>query len=279
VTPAWFERGNLDVQEFSAAGHRTFAVVEGKAEAFPVIFLHGLPGGAFVWAPLIGGIGRRRRVIVPDAPGWGRSYSPYGGRDFDGSPAAWQEWLRGLLAAQTVNRFDLVAHGSAVWPAMDFFCADPARVRRLALVNARFWGGAAPDEPPRFWWRRARWTAASLDRWQQRHLGATLGATDGYRTDFQMVLGPPSEQRTAWPLVAADYAPRFAAMQSALENYHGALLLIWGDQDGAADGTQSETMTARLDRPEVHRLAGAGRFPMLEQAEQCAAIFRDFLAD
>src|SRR5512138_3622015 len=91
--PPWYAARGFDLQEFSAGGVRTFAVVEGREGTFPVIFVHGLPGGAFLWAPVIEALGRKRRAIAPDQPGWGRSISRFGGTPPAATPAGLGGWL------------------------------------------------------------------------------------------------------------------------------------------------------------------------------------------
>ena len=152
----WFLRAGFDVQEFSAGGIRTFAVIEGRRENFPVIFLHGVPGGAFVWEFVIAALGRKRLAIAPDFPGWGKSVSRYGEALPPPSPKWSLNWLNGLLAAQGIERFDLVAHGSGTWLALENLLEDSARVRRLSLLSPRLWPRREFFRPFRRLWTNGR---------------------------------------------------------------------------------------------------------------------------
>jgi pimeloyl-ACP methyl ester carboxylesterase len=55
-------------------------------------------------------------------------------------------------------------------------------------------------------------------------------------------------------------------------------LLIWGNSDPAYSLQHSNELAADLDRPEVHRVANAGHFPMLDAADTFNRLLIDFLA-
>jgi pimeloyl-ACP methyl ester carboxylesterase len=269
----WFERLALDVQEFSAAGVRTFAVTEGRRDAFPVLFLHGTPGGAFVWGETIKALGRARLAIAPDLPGWGRSVSRFASPAVANTPPALLDWVQGVLSAQGIERFDLIAHGSAVWPALELLMADPARVRRLGLISARLWsgqreGGGLFGAP--------HWTRARLERWLRKS-DLAPDSLAAWRDEFSGLLGEEPHARSSTLLFEGPFAARFADYQAALAAYTGALLLLWGEHDAGAGAAQAQALTASLERPEVMRLAGAGSFPMLDAAAETAARLREFL--
>ena len=276
----WFTRWGFDVQEFSAGGVRTFAVVEGRAETFPVLFVHGLPGGAFLWAPVIAALKRKRRAIAPDLPGWGRSFTPFGGKLPQNSPTELAAWLRAVAEAQGVGRFDLVAHGSGSWAALELLKQDPGRVRRLALVSPRLWEKVTA--PSRFWAvcsarpngrgsgsrNGSNGAPACCRRCANRH-GPNLPGYSAPRPAAarcrccRRPSSPPAS-----PLTARPWRP-----------IGGALLLIWGQNDPAAPEARVLELKAALPEAESYVLANAGHFPTLDAPEAVAGHLAEFLED
>ena len=101
----------------------------------PVVLLHGLGAGSHYWAETAVDLARAgRTVIVPDAPGSGRSEPPRPetGWGIPGRVAA----VSALLDVLRVRKADLVGHSLGGWTAGAFALAEPHRVRRLVLVDA-----------------------------------------------------------------------------------------------------------------------------------------------
>lgn len=244
-----------------------------------MLFLHGQPGGAFIWAPVIAGLARNRRAIAPDLPGWGRSISRFSDHKFHNTPAELQGWLKGVLAAHQIDRFDLVAHGNSVWPALELFQTNPARVRRLSLVSARLWPVSRPWDEPRALIGSPRWSAKQIARWLTNRSTLSETAFPAWQHHFRGVLGGPPEKRSAEPIRFRDYSTRFHAFQSAMESYPGAMLFLWGANDPNNSPDAVGALTAPLDRPAVHCVDKAGAFPMLDSPEIVAALFTEFLSD
>jgi haloalkane dehalogenase len=275
----WYERWNLDVQEFSAAGIRTFAVVEGKPDAFPVIFLHGLPSGAFIWADAIKGLERARLSIAPDLPGWGRSVTRFAKIQPDLSMQGLREWLNGLLVAQSVDRFDLVTHGDSAWPAMELLMTDPLRVRRLALFSAQLWvSGERVGVIPRLL-GKAKWSRKRIARWLDERAMLTPRARQDFQAQFDSALGDERDARTSPMLSEMGHPARIGQYLAALTAYKGATLLIWGQNDPAAPEERIAGIKEKLSGADVHRIAEAGYFPMLDAPDEVSALLKDFLRE
>lgn len=119
------------------AGQKLRLMEEGEGET--VLFLHG--AGGLNWYPLLQRLSRRRRVIAPEHPSWGRSAVP--------------EWLTsvGDLAffyLDLIERLDLrgvhlVGHSMGGWTAAELAIRSTARLASLSLMAPA--GVAAPDTP------------------------------------------------------------------------------------------------------------------------------------
>ncbi|HEY3293904.1 MAG TPA: alpha/beta hydrolase [bacterium] len=275
----WYERANLDIQEFSAAGVRTFAVVEGKPDSFPVIFLHGLPGGAFIWTSVIKALGRSRLAIAPDLPGWGKSFSRFAKAPPDLSAEGMQRWLKGLLAAQSIQRFDLVAHGDSSWPALDLLLTDPARVRRLSLISAPLWESPARGGVRSKLFGKAKWSPKTISRWVQQNAALSESAKTESQLQFAQLLGTEQGTRTSPTLAEAGTADRIRRYRAALKEYQGAKLLIWGRNDPRAAEKNIAELQAEVEDADIQRIDNAGHFPMLDAPDEVATLEKEFLGE
>jgi pimeloyl-ACP methyl ester carboxylesterase len=277
--PPWYERANLDIQEFSAAGVRTFAVVEGKPDGFPVLFLHGLPGGAFIWADVIKALGRARLSIAPDLPGWGKSFTRFSKAEPDLMRDGLAAWLSGVLAAQNVQRCDLVAHGSGVWPAIELLMTDPSRVRRLALVSADLWEGGTHAGMSSRLFGTAKWTRKRIEHWLDKRAALTEHAKEVWHPQLVSLLGSGNDARTSPMLLESEFAERIALYRTALASYKGAEMFIWGMNDPQAPENRVAELVATLNSAESHRIEHTGHYPMLDAAEEVAALLKEFLGE
>jgi 2-hydroxymuconate-semialdehyde hydrolase len=105
---------------------RLLALDEGEGP--PAVLLHGQPGSAGDWRPVIDRLRGRMRVIAPDRPGYGRT----GGRaaGFHDNAAALVELLDRLDVESAVVAGHSWATGVALAAAIRF----PRRVRALVLA-------------------------------------------------------------------------------------------------------------------------------------------------
>jgi pimeloyl-ACP methyl ester carboxylesterase len=113
-----------------------------RSAEVPVVLLHGLGAASHYWTETaIDLASTGRTVIVPDAPGSGKSDAPSAatGWGIPGRVAA----VSALLDALRVGKVDLVGHSLGGWTAGAFALAEPHRVRRLVLVDAA--GFTKPD--------------------------------------------------------------------------------------------------------------------------------------
>ena len=111
------------------------AVEAGPADGPAVILLHGFPEAWFGWRRQIGPLAAAGyRVVVPDGRGYGASDKPAGIDSYRMSRLA--DDVAGLADALGIGRFRLAGHdwgGVVAWAAA---ALHPARVERLAVLNA-----------------------------------------------------------------------------------------------------------------------------------------------
>lgn len=103
----------------------------------PAVLLHGQPGSAADWCPVIGRLRDRMRVVAPDRPGYGRT----GGRAAGFGDNA--DAVIGLLDSLGIASAVVVGHSWATGVALAMAIKAPQRVRALVLAAP-----VAPDLPP-----------------------------------------------------------------------------------------------------------------------------------
>ena len=131
--------------DFAGARREIFAADDGTTlSAFilgplsaerPVVLLHGLGADATYWTDTARFLARRgRTVILPDAPGSGRSDPPRdpAGYGLTGRVAA----LDALVRALALEKLDLVGHSLGGWTVGWYALKFPWKAGRLVLVDA-----------------------------------------------------------------------------------------------------------------------------------------------
>lgn len=100
----------------------------------PVVLLHGLGAASDYWSAVARALVRSgRTVVIPDAPGSGKSEGPGAiGWGMTGRVAA----VRSLVEALGLSSFDLVGHSLGGWTAARYAMEEPRKVRRLVLVDS-----------------------------------------------------------------------------------------------------------------------------------------------
>ena len=132
-----------------------------------VVFLHGNPGSGADWEPLVAAVGRDRRAVAWDAPGFGRAVAP----GFPQSVAAHAAFVGSALDSLGIRRAHLVAHDFGGPWGLRWAAEHPDRFASAVLLCT----GALPGY---------RWHALAR-LWRTRGVGELFMATTtgpGFRT-------------------------------------------------------------------------------------------------
>ncbi len=225
----------------------------------PLVLLHGGHGSWLHWVRNIEALAVNHQVWAPNLPGFGDSddAGPAGMADLLDSM---QAGLDQLLGAQT--RFDLVgfSFGGLVSAQLAARCQ---RVRRLALLGP---GGHDSERRPR----------GALLNWHRLKDEAKI--TETMRHNLQMHMLHQSDSIDALALrvhTEACRATRFRSkvvslaggLAAALAQYHGELLLAWGEHDVTATPEQLLTTLANNHLQRQTLIApGVGHWVQFEAA-------------
>lgn len=269
---SWFDVAGFGFQEFSAGGVRTFAIVEGRASGFPLVLLHSVPGASFVWSTAIGSVGRSRRVIAPDFPGWGRSHNRVMPQKFTLSRDGLRKWLIEVVNAQQCEQLDIVGLGDGAWLAVDYLLMEPVRVRRLGLLNLPVKHSFAPKRllP----WGKSDWDKNKLGQWLDNNSGLSESNRQLVKPMFGELLagGWHTERSPNFP--ASEFQIEISRYRDGLREYDGEVFMGWGANAVGYD----EKLAAEFARGrEIVLWHEAANFPMWEQPERFITEITEFL--
>lgn len=233
----------------------------------PVVLLHGLGADATYWTDAARFLARRgRTVILPDAPGSGRSDPP---RD----PAAYGlagriAALDALTRALALAKFDLVGHSLGGWTAGWYALKFPWKTGRLVLVDAAGLSLSSNAES-----ERAR--VLPTDRAGARRIFGLLffrkpAPEAGFVLDaFGRNYGGGTAAATVARLTEAD------GLFERLRELPEGTTLIWGEKETLFPLSIAREAAERMRGARLVVLAGAGHDGPLETP----AAFHDALAN
>ncbi len=285
--PAWVDRIGYPFRNRFAelpAG-RVHYVDEGSGE--PILFVHGTPTWSYEWRHLIAALRLRWRCIAPDLLGFGLSARPPG---FAYTPEAHAEVLAALVERLGLERVTLVVHDYGGPIGLPLCLDQPARVRRLVLLNTWLW--PLDDDPGLR--RKGRLAASALGRFLYRRGNASLRLVmpqaygdrrkltpEIHRQYLAPFPAPDDRERVLWALARAllGSSAYYADLWRRRERLRGRpVLIVWGLKDPAfpphhlARWEQLFGTGAR-----VVRLPDAGHWPHEEAPEAVRQALMGFL--
>lgn len=264
-------------------GARLRALVGGPAGAEPVVLVHGLGGSSANWALLAPRLAERRRVVVVDLPGHGRSQplpaapgiGPYADRVAlllerlrVGAAAAVGHSFGGLVALRLAARRPETIRALVLAAPAGIRSGTRAAERALAIV-----GWIQPGRRISPYWRfvagntllkRAvfgRWFAADPAALPTDAVEAILGEVN-LHTDTD----------SAWRALTAD-DPRLD-----LHDVRCPALVLWGAEDRQLPVDDAFEYARRLRAP-LRVIAECGHLPIVERPDACGDAIERFLAE
>ena len=241
----------------------------------PLVLLHGVATSRLVWRRVIGPLGRSRRVIAVDVPGFGESAPVGPGFELD-------DVADRLVEGLAPSRFDLVGHSLGGAVAVATAARHPGAVRRLVLVApaglepraTRVAAALGVAAERAVYARRAfGYALAARARGRQAMFGATVAdAGRLHPEDARLLLDASSGARRVSAGVRraleADLRDDLAAAPMPVG-------IVWGRADRVVPYTGLAAL--RRLRPDalVETLPATGHIPQIERpAEFVAALER-----
>ena len=256
--------GRVEERSVEVDGVETFYRRTEGAGA-PTLFVHGNPSHSEDWTPFLERV--RSPALALDLPGWGRSERPFG---FDYTMHGLARFVERFLATVGVAEHRLVVHD---WGSLALIGAqaDPARVRKLVVINA----------VPLFEGYRWHWIARL---WRRRGIGELLNLTSN-RPMATLLLRQASGDRGAMPPAFVDSIwrhrqrgvgrpvlelyrdadpERLAAAGAGLDELSCPTLVVWGQRDAYLGPEVGRGFASRLPEAGLHEVPRGGHWPWID---------------
>jgi pimeloyl-ACP methyl ester carboxylesterase len=259
-------------------GTRVHIRDEGKADAMPLVLIHGSLGSLHVWEGWVAELRNRYRLISVDLPGHGLTGAwPRG----DYTIEAYADFIEVLADTLQLDRFAIAGHSMGGAVAWNFAATRPERVSQLILVDASAYPGEG-DAP-----LRAQLARAPL-----------IGDIGIYFKPEMMVRRALAEIYADPAMVTPDRARRFAELQRFPGNRPATLLrarnqdpldptplrrldvptlIIWGAQDRWVPVADAFRLQGDIKGATLAIFEKAGHDPMEEDPKGTAAAVAAFL--
>ncbi len=255
---------------------------QGAPSAPPLCLLHGLFVTHYVFRKLIPELAVRRRVVALDLPGAGDSDRP--------SVASTGEYAVDWLAhavlqtldAMGIDRCDLLGHDFGGAVAVAVAAEEPARVRRLVLLDPVLIAASLPLQG-------ALSVVPALGAEVFRR---TLRRADLRRFLVQGASTPElvgdSDVNVYWDRLTrrggreAAYAmlsqlPSLVALRDRLRGIEARTLVLWGDRDRLVPPEHGERLVDLLPDARLELVDGCGHNPADERPVEVARSIEDHL--
>ncbi len=246
-----------------------------EGQGAPIVFLHGIGGGARQFAGQLRHFGRTARAVAWDMPGYGGS-APLSTVTI----ASLAEALARFLAALGLERPVLVGHSIGGMIVQQLLADAPlaARAVVLAQTSAAF-GGRDPAWAAEF--IRARLAPLEAGRTLAELAPEMVAAMIGEAPDLAgMALARDCIAATPEAAYRAtvEAMPGFD-LRHALPRIAVPTLVLAGTRDPNAPAEAMERMAGRIPGARFVALEGAGHLAHLEQPERFDAALGGFLAE
>jgi len=238
-----------------------------------VILVHGLGGDASNWAPTIGPLSQKYRVIVPDQIGFGKSDKPL----INYRVGTLVDFLDGFYKELKLDRASLVGNSLGGWTVAAFAIAHPEKVDRLVLVDAagfavtgdldpKVLNGLNPSTrdavkqmlPLVFHNTQMFASDAAIDSFFARR----VGAGDGYTI-----------QRFIDSIIRGE-----DVLDKKLGSVKAPTLVLWGREDGLTPLAMGERFKKQINGSQLFIIEKCGHVPQLEKAAEFNTALMKFLS-
>jgi pimeloyl-ACP methyl ester carboxylesterase len=249
---------------------KTHVIITGDGASLPLVLLHPMGVGAFVWSSIIAALSSRRRVYALDTIGdVGKSVLDEPARH-PKQGLEYSTWLDDVYRALGLATADVVAGSMGGWIAMNHAIYAPGRVRRLVLLGPMglpSWRVTLGVLGPMLSYV-LRPAEAKLDRIITRSLG------EGERVNREF---------RRWMRLLGKCKPRvgqpFHIPDSKLRRVDAPTLVFLGGEDGLIGNPAAAAKRARRNIPrcEIEILPRAGHVMSVDEPEVVAARIASFL--
>lgn len=245
-----------------------------------VVFVHGNPGTAGDWQPLMARVAEFAAVVAPDMPGFGGADKR---ADQDYRLAGYSAHLAGLIDQLDIDRVHLVAHDFGGPMALTWAAAHPEKLASVTLINT----GVLLDYK---WHRLARiWrtpivgelfmraTTSRVARFVVRHDNPGLPVEWADRIAGHLL--PAGTKRAVLRLYRSTRHSDMDALVEPLRQCDPDTLVVFGAADVYIPAEQAQRQRRVFPRVRIETLPGVGHWAWLEQPDRVAGLVVPFLRE
>jgi pimeloyl-ACP methyl ester carboxylesterase len=261
----------MDCDFLSWRGHHVHVTAHGSGE--PLLLVPGLGNSVAMWDPFIAQFANRR-VIRLDAPGTGRSSTPF----LPVTIPSLSDLLAAVLDTCGAPSADVVgfSYGGAV--AQQFAYSHPSRVRRLVLAATFFGVGSVPGSQAAI-----ASLSTPLRYYSTGYAERTAALTSGGATGRDQVARRRMiEARRLHPPSSYGYALQLMSMAGwsswpFLDRIPHDTLVIAGDDDPLVPVENAQLIARRMPRARLEIVEDAGHLLLWDDAVNLGGRINRFL--
>jgi pimeloyl-ACP methyl ester carboxylesterase len=266
-------------QQVAAAGIQTNYLEAGTATGTPLVLLHGSGPGVTAWANwrlAIPELSKTRRVIAPDAAGFGYTERQAGAvynLDF------WVRHIVGFLDALHIEQADLVGNSFGGALTLALATRHPERVRKIVLMGSAgtdftltreldaVWGYEPSIENMR--------TIVETFAYDKSLLTEALVAS---RYEASTRPGFHESYASMFPAPRQRHINALATPEAQLRALDKPVLLLHGREDRVIPLSSSLRLHEMLPRSELHVFGQCGHWTQIEKRDRFVSVVDNFLS-
>ncbi len=219
-------------------------------------------------SPLVDDLAKKYQVIIPSAPGFGRSPRP----DWMTNPDDIAYVYLDLLATLGLNDVIVVGFSLGGWIAAEIATKDTRRISKLVLVDAYGVkiGGPFDVDIEDMWVLHPQKVAAL--KWHDVEKGKRDFAS--MNDDQLTVVAQNIETFARFCWEPYMHNPK---LKRRLHRIDVPTLVVWGENDGLTKASYGKAYAGLIPGAKFETIAAAGHFPHIEQPEAFAKVLNGFI--
>ena len=230
----------------------------------PVVLLHGIPGTAAIWDPVVARLAPRHAVHAPDLVGFGTRASAAAPDQL--APPAQAAALAAELDSERVSGAVVVGHDYGGPVALTLAAQRPDLVSALVLTATN----AFPDTPIPLPIRAVTWPVIGAVAERLLFSGPSLALMVRGGVD----IGGSAERRSTRVIFASSLRllrERYEPVEAALRAVDIPVLVCWGDRDPFFPLAHGERTAEAARHGRIRVYEGCGHFVPAERPDDLAA--------
>ncbi len=240
-----------------------------RGKGSPLLLLLGEESALELESPFVAALAEKHSLIIPQAPGFGRSERP----DWISSPDDLAYFMLDFLDAEGLRNIPVVGLSLGGWIAMEMAVKDRGLFSRIALVGPiGIKVGGPYDRDLQDIWTLHPEKVAAL-KWHDISKG---------KRDYPSL---PEEEVAIHARNIESFA-RFCwepymhnpKLKGRLHRVTAPTLVLWGENDGVASTSYGKAYAEALPKGSFGVIAEAGHYPQIEQPAAVLAKVEPFLA-